>query len=95
MLKDLHLGKGFELGKPEDEIVEKVFFYPGDIVQLRQCIDNKPSKMIVSKTQSMTIKTDNTSKKQLLGIVCRWFTTDGALQEAMFSSKDLIKLNYE
>jgi hypothetical protein len=50
MLKDLHLGKGFELGKPEDEIVEKVFFYPGDIVQLRQCIDNKPSKMIVSKT---------------------------------------------
>jgi hypothetical protein len=43
----------------------------------------------------MTIKTDNTSKKQLLGIVCRWFTTDGALQEAMFSSKDLVKLNYE
>ena len=28
----------------------------------------------------------------LIGIKCRWFTTDGVLQEAVFNTKDLIKL---
>lgn len=85
--------RGFDFGLPEEEYIEKVFFYPGDVVQVRQEIPNKPSKMLVAKTQSMTIKVGETHKKNLLGIICRWFTTTGELQEALFSSKDLIKLS--
>jgi uncharacterized protein YodC (DUF2158 family) len=28
----------------------------------------------------------------LKGIKCRWFTTDGLMQEAVFNTKDLIKV---
>jgi len=28
----------------------------------------------------------------LKGIKCRWFTTDGLMQEAVFNTKDLIKI---
>ena len=35
----------------------------------------------------------NTNGRDILkGCRCRWFTTDGHLQEAIFSTKDLIKL---
>lgn len=68
---------------------EKIFLMPGDIVILKQDIPNKP-KMIVVKKKTMTIKEDGC--KFLQGIVCRWFTTDGHMEEGLFSTKDLIKL---
>jgi hypothetical protein len=47
--------------------------------------------MIVVKKKTMTIKGDE-SGKFLQGIICRWFTTDGHMEENLFSTKDLIKL---
>ncbi len=72
-------------------IEEKVFFYPGDVVTIRQDIPNKPTMLVVKK-QTMTIRDGENKQQVLRGIVCKWFTTTGELQEALFSSKDLIKL---
>lgn len=71
---------------------DKVFFYPGDVVTIKQEIPNKPTMLVVKK-QTMTIRDGDTKQQILRGIVCRWWTNDGTLQEALFSSKDLIKLN--
>lgn len=68
-----------------------IYFNPGQIVCLKQDISNKP-KMIVVKKETSLFKHD--SKKEdkrpiLIGIRCRWFTTTGAIQEAVFNTKDL------
>lgn len=69
-----------------------IYFNPGDLVQLRQDIPNKP-KMIVVKKETSIFKHDpkrlQDKKPILIGIRCRWFTNYGALQEAVFSTKDL------
>lgn len=67
----------------------KIFFTPGDIVQMKQDIPNKP-KMVVVKIERSIIKKDESN--YLRGVKCRWFTTNGNLQEAVFSTKDLIKI---
>ena len=73
----------------------KVFFMPGDIVTLKQDIPNKPIMLVVRKETSI-FKHDKekiqNKKSILVGIRCRWFTSDGTLQEALFSTKDLILL---
>ena len=66
---------------------DKIFFNPGDTVQLKHAIDNKPKRMLVHAVD-MTHKVDD-NKKQLLGITCIWFTTSGELQKCRFNSKDL------
>lgn len=72
-----------------------IYFNPGDIVCLKQDIPNKPI-MIVVKKETSVFKHDskklNDKKPILIGIRCRWFTKSGELQEAIFSTKDLIKL---
>ena len=69
-----------------------IYFNPGDVVQLKQDIPNKPV-MIVVKKETSIFKHDQKrrmdKKPILIGIKCRWFTTDGTLQEAIFSTKDL------
>lgn len=49
--------------------------------------------MIVVRKETSIFKHDPKrimdKKPILIGIKCRWFTTDGALQEAIFSTKDL------
>ena len=67
---------------------EKVFFMPGDLVTLKQDIPNKPTMLVVKKETYIYKKEDQTLK----GIRCRWFTKDGAMQEEVFNTKDLIKL---
>ena len=70
----------------------KIFYLPGDVVTVRQNIPNKPT-MIVVKKKTMTIKPKDGDKSDFLqGIICRWFTINGELQEALFSTKDLKKL---
>lgn len=69
---------------------EKVFFSPGDVVTLKQDIPNKPT-MIVHRVERSIIR-NKEGKDILKGIKTRWFTKDGLLQEAIFSSKDLILL---
>lgn len=71
---------------------EIIFYYPGDVVTLRQNIPNQPEMYIVKK-KTMTFKPKEGEKSNFFqGMLCRWFTTEGLLQEAVFSTKDLIKL---
>ena len=73
---------------------EKIFLNPGEIVTLKQDIPNKPVMLVVKKETSVfkhDSKRLNDKKPILIGIRCRWFTTTGELQEATFSTKDLIK----
>lgn len=70
---------------------DQIFFNPGDIVEIKQNISNKP-KMIVVKKETSLFKHDtkrNENKPVLIGIRCRWFTTTGAIQEAVFNTKDI------
>ena len=74
---------------------EKIFLNPGEIVTLKQDIPNKPVMLVVKKETSVfkhDSKRLNDKKPILIGLRCRWFTTTGELQEATFSTKDLIKV---
>lgn len=68
---------------------ETIFYKPGDIVQLKQDIPNKPLMIVVKKETSL-LKTIDDKKNILRGIRCRWFTTTGELQETIWNTKDLI-----
>ena len=65
-------------------------FFPGDLVSLRQDLPNKPVMIVVRKES--TIFRDELKNNSLKGIRCRWFTVTGELQEAVWNTKDLIKL---
>lgn len=69
-----------------------IFFNPGDRVRLKQDIPNKPIMIVVRKETSI-FKHDQKrlidKKPILIGIRCRWFTTDGTMQEAIFNTKDI------
>lgn len=69
----------------------KQYFLPGDVVTLRQELGNKPIMYVVKKMVK-TIKLESIKNDFFQGILCRWFTTTGELQEAVFNTKDLIKL---
>ena len=72
---------------------DKIYFMPGELVTLKQDIPNKPV-MIVVKKETTVFKTPAAdSQSSLKGIKCRWFTVDGSLQEAVFNTKDLLKVN--
>ena len=70
---------------------EKVYFVPGQKVTLRQDIPNKPI-MLVHRVERSIIRNDD--KNALLkGVKVRWFTDNGFLQEAVFSTKDLVLID--
>lgn len=68
---------------------EKIFLKPGDIVTLKQDIPNKPT-MVVMRKESNFFKDNIPAGITLKGIRCRWFTTEGKEQQAVFSTKDLL-----
>lgn len=70
---------------------EKIFFMPGDLVTLKKDIANKPTMIVVKKEMSL-LKNKLSDDNILKGIKCRWFTDNGFLQEAIWNTKDLIKL---
>lgn len=70
---------------------DKTLFFPGDLVTLRQELPNKPVMIVVRKES--TIFRDENKANSLKGIRCRWFTTDNTLQEAVWNTKDLIRIN--
>lgn len=70
---------------------EKQFFLPGDKVTVRQNLPNKPVMLVVKKV-TKTVRTGGIRNDFFQGILCRWFTTAGELQEAIWNTKDLIKL---
>lgn len=66
---------------------EKTFFSPGQLVKLKQNLPNAPIMMIYRIERSIM---RNTNGRDILkGCRCRWFTTNGSLQEALFNTKDL------
>lgn len=70
---------------------ENVYFKPGDVVQIKQDIPNKPLMLVVKKETSSLFKNNVEDKKNVLrGIRCRWFTTTGELQETVWNTKDLV-----
>lgn len=69
----------------------KQFFLPGDIVTIRQNISNKPEMYVIKKVTT-TVRYNNVRNDYFQGILCRWFTTSGELQESIFNTKDLQKL---
>ena len=69
---------------------EKMYFNPGDIVTLKHDISNKPDMLVVGK-ENFIFKQKESGNINLRGIKCRWFTTNGELQEAIFNTKDLIQ----
>lgn len=69
---------------------DKMMFFPGDLVTLRQELPNKPVMIVVRKES--TIFRDEAKTNSLKGIRCRWFTATNELQEAVWNTKDLIKL---
>lgn len=71
---------------------EKIFFMPGDLVTLKQELPNKPIMIVVKKETSVFKNTNTELQPVLKGIKCRWFTKDGILQEAIFNTKDLLKV---
>ena len=70
---------------------DKTLFFPGDLVTLRQELPNKPVMIVVRKES--TIFRDDIKNNNLKGIRCRWFTTNNELQEAVWNTKDLIKID--
>ena len=67
---------------------EKIYFQPGDMCEMKQDIPNKP-KMVVVRIERSIVKNPE-GKDYLRGVRCRWFSDDKKLQEAVFSTKDLI-----
>lgn len=70
---------------------DKMMFFPGDLVTLRQELPNKPVMVVVRKES--TIFRDENKNNNLKGIRCRWFTLNNELQEAVWNTKDLIKID--
>lgn len=70
---------------------DKMMFFPGDLVTIRQELPNKPVMVVVRKES--TIFRDENKNNNLKGIRCRWFTLNNELQEAVWNTKDLIKID--
>jgi uncharacterized protein YodC (DUF2158 family) len=49
--------------------------------------------MLVVKKVTKTIKIAEKKNDFFQGILCRWFTKEGLLQETVFNTKDLHKIN--
>lgn len=69
----------------------KIYFMPGDMVKLRQNLPNAPTMLVVKK-KTYIFKNKDSEEPALRGILCRWFTDSGQLQEAIFNTKDLLKI---
>ena len=67
------------------DIDDKIYFRPGDLVKSK--LPNSPVMLVLRK--ETTLFKDNQSLK---GIKCRWFTDSVELQESVFNTKDLIKI---
>ena len=75
----------------DNDVMQKIYYQPGDIVTFKQDSPNKPI-MIVVKKKTLTIKPKEGDITDFFqGILCMWFTLNGELCKEVFSTKDLIK----
>lgn len=76
-----------------NEIEEKIYFNPGDLVMVRHEIPNRPIMFVVEKVMRSLINKDTSKGENIfLGIKCRWFDVNQVLHEELFSTKDLIHI---
>lgn len=74
-------------------INDKIYLNPGDLVKVRHSqMENIPIMYVVEKV-SKNIKSGDDYESLFLGIKCRWFDKENRLNEAIFSTKDLEKVN--
>lgn len=64
----------------------KIYFLPGDLVTIKQDMPYKPTMLVVKK---VTKRINSANIDYFQGILCRWFTSSGELQEAIWNTKDL------
>lgn len=70
-----------------------LYYAPGDLVKVRHEIDYVPVMWVVEKcTRNIRNKESNEIEPMFLGIKCRWFNANGDLQEAVFNTKDIKKV---
>lgn len=70
----------------------RIYYCPGDVVMIKHDLDNRPKMMVVEKVSRNIISKDGNAESVLLGIKCRWFDKSMKLCEAVFSTKDLMKV---
>ena len=68
---------------------DKIYFQPGEVVTLKQDIGNVPKMLVVKK---VTTVFKNKDTDVLIGIKCRWLTTDEVQKKEIFNTKDLIHI---
>lgn len=76
------------------ESEEKVYFIPGDIVKIRHCLDNVPVMLVLEKVTNRIFipNLKNEPVEKFVGIKCGWYTSNQEWTSAVFSTKDLIKV---
>lgn len=68
----------------------KQYFLPGDLVTLKKDIPNKPTMIVVKKVISkLSLDKSKPATDYFQGMLCRWFTTSGELQESVWNTKDI------
>lgn len=72
---------------------DKIYFLPGQRVRLKQKIANSPDMVVVSKVSNVFKHQTDQKGNALKGIKCMWFNTLMELQEAIFNTKDLEKID--
>lgn len=71
----------------------KDYLLPGMIVKVNKDLDNRPVMVVKGKETNRFIPNKEESGKDFLqGIKCFWFSTDQKYQEAVFNTKDLIRV---
>lgn len=68
---------------------DKIFFNAGDLVKVRH-FDNAPVMYIIEKVIKNINHKYGDTESVFIGMKCRWFDKEDKLQEAIFSTKDLI-----
>jgi len=74
----------------EEKDLKKVYYTPGDVVKVRQPIQNVP-EMVVKSVQKTTYL--DKEKGILFGIMCFWFDRHMSYHEKLFNTKDLEKVD--
>ncbi len=64
------------------EPLEKVYFLPGDVVKIRQ-LENSPSMIVIKKVNNTITLNGNTKNTYFQGLLCKWFTDTGFVQECV------------
>ena len=66
-----------------------IYFNPGDLVEVKHDIANKPKMLVLEKVTRCITTKDGEKNNIFCGRKCTWFDKHQDLQTAIFSTKDL------